>query len=55
MREKLAIITYYENNPTASKHSTARKFNIARNQLREWISKKQEFKSASPIIKRLNV
>ncbi|CAG8542925.1 1091_t:CDS:2, partial [Racocetra fulgida] len=28
MREKLAIITYFEQNPMASKHSTAQKFDI---------------------------
>ena len=39
-REKLAIITYLEKNPTASKHNTAETFNITTKQLRDWIKKK---------------
>ncbi|CAG8837488.1 20167_t:CDS:1, partial [Cetraspora pellucida] len=53
-REKLAIITYLEKNPTASKQHTAKTFEVTPKQLREWIKKKNELKTASLFVRRLN-
>ena len=54
-REKLAIITYLEKNPGASKRNTAEKFGIEPKQLREWIKKRDELMRSPSHIKRLNI
>ncbi|CAG8695838.1 10104_t:CDS:1, partial [Scutellospora calospora] len=52
--EKLAIITYLEKNPNASKRNTAERFNLQPKQLREWIKKKEELIRSPQHIRRLN-
>ncbi|CAG8785805.1 7797_t:CDS:1, partial [Racocetra fulgida] len=48
-REKLNIITYYEENKTnLSIRETCRNFNIQPNQLRDWMDKKDILIKASP-------
>lgn len=48
-REKLRIITYYEQNqPELSIKETCRNFSIQPNQLRDWIKKKDKLIKASP-------
>jgi transposase len=52
VREKLAVIMYYEKGH--SKNNTAAKFNIETKQVRDWVSKKDQFIKAQPSLKRLN-
>jgi transposase len=41
VREKLAVVMYHEKGH--SKNETAAKFNIETKQVRDWISKKEQF------------
>ncbi|RHZ71233.1 hypothetical protein Glove_261g7 [Diversispora epigaea] len=52
-QEKLAIITYFERSPNASKRNTVEKFNIQPKQLRDWIKNKNKLLRAKPHVKRL--
>src|SRR5271154_625085 len=52
VREKLAVIMYHEKGN--SKNKTAAKFNIETKQVRDWLSKKDQFMNAQPSLKRLN-
>ena len=53
-REKLAIVTFFERNPQASKRSVAAKFNIEPKQLRDWLNKKEQLLLAKLHIKKLS-
>ena len=52
VREKLAVVMYFEKGH--SKNMTAAKFNIETKQVRDWVSKKEQFINAQPSLKRLN-
>ncbi len=52
VREKLAVVMYHEKGH--SKNKTAAKFNIEPKQVRDWVSKKEQFMKAQPSLKRLN-
>ena len=54
-REKLAIVTFFERDPQASKRNVAAKFNIEPKQLRDWLKKKNQLLLAKPHIKKLTV
>jgi hypothetical protein len=52
VREKLAVVMYFEKGN--SKNKTAAKFNIQTKQVRDWVSKKDQFMNSQPSLKRLN-
>jgi len=52
VREKLAVVMYFEKGH--SKNKTAAKFNIETKQVRDWVSKKEQFIQAQPSLKRLS-
>src|SRR6266542_3572135 len=52
VREKLAVIMYHEKGH--SKNKIAAKFNIEPKQVRDWVSKKEQFMKAQPSLKHLN-
>ena len=52
VREKLTVVVYYEKGH--SKNKTAAKFNIQTKQVRDWVSKKDQFINLQSSLKYLN-